>query len=139
MKKVISIFLVLSVMFGLSSCTDKPEGSVENVKITKVSSEIYTDEEIEEAIDVTKNYFKKFFSGCTLTEIEYVGDENLDFYQEFADRSNADEVIVFKSTFDVDDETRDDGLESNFTYENWNWILVRNNGGKWRHVDHGYA
>ena len=20
----------------------------------------------------------------------------------------------------------------------WSWILVRNNGGKWRHVDHGY-
>ena len=138
MKKVISIFLVLSVMFGLSSCTDKPEGNMENVKITKFSSEIYTDEEIGEAIDVTKNYFKRTFSGCTLTEIEYVGDENLDFYQEFAERYNADEVIVFKSTFDVDDETRDDGLESNFTYENWNWILVRNNGGKWRHVDHGY-
>ncbi len=138
MKKVISIFLVLAFMFGLSSCTGNPEGNVENVKVTKVSSEIYTDEEIEEAIDVAIGYFKKHFSDCTLTEIEYAGDEYLELNQEFADRAFADEVIVFKSTFDVDDETRDDGLESNFTYENWNWILVRNNGGKWRHVDHGY-
>lgn len=138
MKKVFSILLVLVFMFGLSSCASNSEGNVENVKITKVSSEIYTDEEIEGAIDVTKNYFKRTFSDCTLTEIEYVGDENLDFYQEFAERHNADEVIVFKSTFDVDDETRDDGLVSDFTYENWNWILVRNNCGKWRHVDHGY-
>lgn len=138
MKKFISIFLVLICMTGLSSCTDKIEGNVENVKVAKVSSEIYTDEEVEAALDVAKDYFKKHFSGCTLTEIEYVGDENLDFYQEFADRANADEVIVFISNFDVDDETRDDGLESNFTYENWNWILVRNNGGKWRHEDHGY-
>ena len=22
--------------------------------------------------------------------------------------------------------------------ENWNWILIRNNGGKWKHIDHGY-
>lgn len=137
MKKFISIFLVLVCSAGLSSCRDMAEGNVDNVKVAKVSSEIYTDEEIEAAIDVAKDYFKKHFSGCTLTEIEYVGDENLDFYQEFGERANADEVIVFVSTFDSGDDA-DGGLESNFTYENWNWILVRSNGGKWQHEDHGY-
>ena len=134
MKKLRLVLLELICIFGLVGCG----GNVSSVEITDYSSEIYTDVEIESAIDVTLDYFKKEFEGCTLTEITYLGDEELSGYQEFADRNDAEDVIVLVSTFDVDDSGGDGSLNPNSTYRNWKWILVRTDGGKWVHVDHGY-
>ncbi len=57
---------------------------------------------------------------------------------DWARQNNADEVIVLISSFDVDASGGDGSLIPNSTYNNWYWILVRDNGGKWRHADHGY-
>ncbi len=135
MKKVIVFVVVLVCMLSLTACG----GNVENVKITDYSSEVYSDAEIESAIDVAIKYFKKNFDGCTLTEITYSGDDALDDAQEWADRNNADDVIVLVSTFEVDASGGDGSLEPNSTYADYEWILVRRNGGKWKHVDHGYG
>lgn len=66
------------------------------------------------------------------------GDKVSEDHQEFTARYNADEVIVLLSTFDVDESGGDGSLNPNSTYTDWNWILVRKNDGKWKHVDHGY-
>ena len=134
MKKVIAFVVVLVCMLSLTACG----GNVENVKITDYSSMVYSDAEIESAIDVAIKYFKKNFDGCTLTEITYSGDDSLDDAQDVADRNNADDVIVLVSTFEVDASGGDGSLEPNSTYTDYEWILVRRNGGKWKHVDHGY-
>ena len=134
MRKFIAILMMVLCVIGLSACS----GNVKNVKITDYSSEIYSNSEIQEAIDVTIDYFKKKFSGCTLTEITYYGDDKLADFQEFVERNNATEVIVLVSTFDVDESGGDGSLNPNDTYKNWKWILVRSEGGKWKHVDHGY-
>ena len=134
MKKLIALVLALICVIGLVACG----GNVKNVKITDYSSEIYSDAEIENAIDVAINYFKKNFEGCTLTEITYLGDDKLDNWQEFAERNNADDVMVLVSSFNVGASGGDGSLNPNSTYTNWKWILVRTNGGKWEHVDHGY-
>ena len=134
MKKLIALVLALVCVIGLVACG----GNVKNVKITDYSSEIYSDAEIENAIDVAINYFKKNFEGCTLTEITYLGDDKLNNWQEFAERNNADDVMVLVSSFNVGASGGDGSLNPNSTYTNWKWILVRTNGGKWEHVDHGY-
>lgn len=134
MKKQLLNILLLLCLFALTACG----GNTKNVAITDYNSEIYSSNEIEDAIDVTINYFKKEFSGCTLTEITYIGDEKNAGYYDFAERNNADDVIVLVSTFDVDSSGGDGSLNPNETYRNWKWILVRNNNGKWEHVDHGY-
>lgn len=134
MKKLIALVLALICVIGLVACG----GNVKNVKITDYSSEIYSDAEIENAIDVAINYFKKNFEGCTLTEITYLGDDKLNNWQEFAERNNADDVMVLVSSFNVGASGGDGSLNPNSTYTNWKWILVRTNGGKWEHVDHGY-
>ena len=134
MKKLIALVLALVCVIGLVACG----GNVKNVKITDYSSEIYSDAEIENAIDVAINYFEKNFEGCTLTEITYLGDDELDNWQEFAERNNADDVMVLVSSFNVGASGGDGSLNPNSTYTNWKWILVRTNGGKWEHVDHGY-
>ena len=134
MKKVLSSVLLSVFVLSLVSCNDNSE----NVKITDFKSEIYSDAEIESAIDILVDYFNIFFEGCTLTEITYLGDDNLDDWQEFAERNSADDVIVLVSSFDVDSSGGDGSLNPNSTYTDWKWILVRTDGGEWRHVDHGY-
>ena len=134
MKKLIALVLALVCVIGLVACG----GNVKNVKITDYSSEIYSDAEIENAINVAINYFEKNFEGCTLTEITYLGDDKLDNWQEFAERNNADDVMVLVSSFNVGASGGDGSLNPNSTYTNWKWVLVRTNDGKWEHVDHGY-
>lgn len=134
MKRLIAVLMVVACTLSMAACS----GNVKNVQILEYSSEVYSNEEIQDAIDVTMDYFKKKFSGCTLTEITYYGDDKLPDYQEFAQRNNADEVIVLVSSFDVGPSGGDGSLNPNDTYRNWKWILVRSEGGKWMHVDHGY-
>ena len=33
----------------------------------------------------------------------------------------------------------DGSLNPNSTYDNWDWIMGEKHGGKWEHIDHGYA
>lgn len=49
------------------------------------------------------------------------------------------EAIVLVSTFDVDASGGDGSLNPDDTYENWEWVLVRDKDGTWRHVTHGYG
>ena len=134
MKKFIALVLALVCAIGLVACG----GNTKNVKILDYSSEIYTDDEIKSAIDVTLDYFKKNFEDCSLIEITYLGDDELDGWQDFAERNNADDVMVLVSSFKVGASGGNGSLNPNDTYRNWKWILVRTNGGKWEHVDHGY-
>ena len=79
-------------------------------------------------------YSQKFWNAPVYTKIPpKAGD-----HQDWADRNNADEVIVLLSSFDVDSSGGDGSLNPNSTYNDWKWILVRTNGGQWQHVDHGY-
>lgn len=134
MKKYIFVILCILLMFGLYSCS----GQVSDEKKPNMVSEIYSEKDIISAIDAIKAEFEKDWSGCTLTEIYYAGDEYSKGFQDWADRNNADEVIVLLSSFDVAASGADGSLNPNSTYSDWNWILVRTNGGQWVHVDHGY-
>lgn len=134
MKKLMASVFALICVLSLVGCG----GNVKNVQITDYTSEIYSDAEISTAIDAAIDYFKKNFEGCTLTEITYLGDDSLPDWQEFADRNNADDVIVLVSAFQVNASGGDGSLNPNSTYTNWKWIFVRTGTGKWKHVDHGY-
>ena len=113
-------------------------GNVRNTKTHEVDSKTYSQADINAAINVIKNEFDRKWRGCTLTEISYSGDVNSSIYQDWADRNDADEVIVLLSSFDVDSSGGDGSLNPDSTYANWMWILVRTADGNWRHVDHGY-
>lgn len=104
----------------------------------KYNSNIYTDDEIESAIKVIKADFKKDWQGCTLKKIAYLGDERLKDYREFADRNNCTDVLVLTSDFYVAPTGAHGSLNADSTYEDYKWILVRNKGEAWKHVDHGY-
>lgn len=133
-KKIAYPILCILLALVLSACG----GKVKEANTHEVSSELYSEEDIRAAIDTIKKEFERGWDGCTLTEIYYAGDESSKAHQDWADRNEADEVIVLLSSFDVDSSGGNGSLNPNSTYENWNWILVRTNGGAWKHVDHGY-
>lgn len=132
MKKKIS--LLLCCLFVLCACG----GNTKNVKTHIVNSKIYTQEDINAAVETIKKEFHKEWNGCTLTEIYYAGDDTSKNYQDWADCNDAKEVIVLLSSFDVDSSGGDGSLNPNSTYDDWIWILVRTTDGQWKHVDHGY-
>ncbi len=135
MKKLMSVIMLVLLILSLWACSG---GKTDGVTVPFVESKIYSQEDISLAISTITKEFKAGWSGCTLTKIYYAGDDVSAEYQDWAERYNADEVIVLLSSFDTDSPAGNSGLNSDFTYKNWNWILVRTSGGDWKHVDHGY-
>ena len=133
MRKTLLLPLCAAMLLTLAAC-----GSVKNVRTEEVASELYSQKDIDSAIGVIKKEFVQNWDGCTLTEISYAGDDVSEKYPEWAERNDADEVIVLTSSFDVAEQGASPSLDPGNTYTRWMWILVRSNGGAWRHVDHGY-
>ena len=133
MRKTLLLPLCAAMLLTLAAC-----GSVKNVRTEEVASELYSQKDIDSAIGVIKKEFVQNWDGCTLTEISYAGDEVSENHREWAERNDADEVIVLTSSFDVAEQGASPSLDPGNTYTRWMWILVRTDGGTWRHVDHGY-
>lgn len=115
-------------------------GDVSQVQTSDAEpSEIYLDAEIEDAYQTVKAYFRRGFSGCTLTRLYYPGDGYAAECEEWAGQYGAEKAIVLLSSFEVDPSGGDGSLEPGATYDNWAWVLVRDSGGSWRHVTHGYG
>lgn len=111
-------------------------GNVENVRISEWEpSELYSDADIEAAMQAVEEYFSREFRGCTLTELSYPGD---DYVTKYGWAGEYDEVIALLSSFDVDASGGDGSFNPNSTYTDWEWTFVRNAGGEWQHKDHGY-
>ena len=140
MKRATLVIITLIITLTFIGCTRKDNGgNTDNVYMPDWKpSEIYSDDDIEAAYQTVKDYFGSKFNGCTLTKIYYPGDTYADEFMEWAKQYNADEAIVILSSFDVDSSGGDGSLNPDSTYDDWKWILIRNNGGAWEHADHGY-
>ena len=109
-------------------------GDASNVRVLERQSSLYSQEEIESAIEVIKRDFENDWNGCTLNTIYYAGDEVC--ADETRDRGV--KTIVLISDFTTGNY--DFGsLNTNYTYTNWSWILIENEHGRWEHIDHGYG
>ena len=132
MKKLISIILLCTLTLSLSSC-----GTLNFVNIEEFSSEVYTERDIADAMEVVLEEFQGK-KDRILLNLSYIGDAKLADYKDWADRNGADDVIVFLTDYYVsffsDTPTQNTASE----YENWKFILVRSNGGEWEIVDSGY-
>ena len=132
MKRITAILLSIILLTAiLTAC-----GNIANVQRTKVDSEFFTQEEIDEAIDVVLDYFKHEFDGCTLKEIKYAGDEQLEEYHQQKDDDFV--YIVLTSTFTTGPNEQG-SAGPNALVEDYTWTLVRHNGGKWEIKSWGWA
>ena len=139
LKSTLILLLCFVLVLLLCACG----GNVKNVQIDSVESELYSEEDINSAIRVIVHEFDHSWAGCTLTNISYAGDEitksESEYYLDTIGIYKADELIILISSFDVDETGGDGSLNPNSTYDGWKWILIRDNGGAWKHVDHGYG
>ena len=132
MKKIFSLFLILSLIFSLTSC-----GTLNFVDIEEFSSEIYTDRDISSAMEVVLELFQGK-TDMVLLRISYIGDNKISDYRDWADRNGADDVIVFLTDYYVSFFSDTPIQNTASEYENWKFILVRSDGGEWEIVDQGY-
>lgn len=128
MKKM--CLTLLSLLMFLALCSCGAGQTAEDPQLESVGSAVYTEEEINDAAEVVRQFFRETFSGCTMTTLRYPGDQG-DAFQQWAEQYNADQAIVLISDFDVDASGGDGSLNPNSTYEDWQWILVRDEDGPW--------
>lgn len=133
-KTIFAVFMLLAL------CMTGCGGNVKNVNRVVGASAFYTEEEIGRAMDIAISYFKKNFTGCTMTEIRY--DEAIIAREMEADAAQygAEEAIVLLSDYETNEKGGDgSSMNPNRTYSNWKWILVRSGGGDWELKTWGYG
>jgi len=133
MKKLATLLLAAVLVLSLAGC-----GRLfTTFAIVGEKSSFHTEADINEAMDVALAYFLKEFDGCTLIEMGYAGDDTLAEQKEWARQYDADECILLICSFETDGTVGP--LNPNSTYENYEWILTRNYGGKWEVKTNGYG
>lgn len=118
MKKITVLVVLLALMLSLSGCGN-------SVSIGGFSSKYFNSDAYDAAVQELMTHFDSL-GGCTPKKIGYAGDKTVK--EEAEARGLAPErIIVLTSTFETDGTSREDGLESNKTYEDYQWILTREN------------
>ena len=130
MRKLTTLLLTALLVLSLTGCSQ----TFVNIG---AKSEIYTEEDINEAFDVALKDFRKNFDGCTLIEMGYAGDDTRSEQKEWAAQYKADECIILVCSFETDG--RAGPLNPNSVYENYEFILTRTGGGDWVVQTSGYC
>ena len=124
MKKVVLvILLILSVL--LSGCTEKTNANRVIETLT-----VYSEDEVNVAMDAIEKYFRKNFRGCELKTIMYdeeTAEYATEYYSSMYDISQ-DEIMCLRIDFLLEDGSED------FR----ECILIRNQYDKWKVKECGY-
>ena len=100
-------------------------GYVSSTSRRAIETTLFEVQEIESAMEVVENTFKKDYSGCQLIDLWYDETFSSTYAPEWAKQYEADEAIILLSTFHTADTWVSEGLEPDKTYPQWQWILVR--------------
>lgn len=128
--------VVLILLSLLAGCT---KGDVKNVEFVIGESARYAEAEIRDAMEVAMAHFQAEFEGCTLLTMEYSEEKSERSSPGWAETYSAGEGIVLLSSFQVDDKGGDGSFNPGDTYHNWQWVLVRSDGGDWELKTWGYG
>ena len=131
MKRIAAFIVLLVVLLGLAGCGDA-------VSVGGFSSKYMNSDDYEAAVQEMMTYFNSF-EGCTLKKVGYAGDAVVKAEAD-ARGLAPEEVIVLTSTFETDGENHNNGLNPNYTYEDYTWTLTRDtSAGLWEVTDHSYG
>ncbi len=140
MKKLAKTLFLLFVVSLLVACS---KNDTDKIEVEIKDSDKFSQEEIESAANTVKDNFS--FPGAKLLKVRYdekESDKNVDLYMKNGKGSikniNPDDAIVIFTDFEVD-KSEDNPVLSPGKYENYSWILIRDNGSKdWTIDDQGY-
>ena len=143
MKKFIVVVFTLIFLIVFSACTKS--GTTNNVEIDYGESQIFDEDEINTAMDAVINEFRSF-NGCDLKKLYYDEEKfnkTISGYMKNGKGAyngvEEENVIILFSDFYVSPNGGDVSFNKDFTYTNWNWILIRSSkSDKWEVVDWGY-
>lgn len=136
MRRILCAFVLCVMAAALFGCGG---GNASEVQVITGESELFTEREIEQAMETAMDYFRREFDGCTMTKIEYNEEKVLAAGEAWARTYDDAEGIVLLSSFDVDASGGDGSLNPNSTYSNWQWVLTRSKGGEWVLRTWGYG
>ncbi len=135
MNKDIFVLWILSISLSLCACGGKTNGVVINYG----ESEIYSDDEINLAVEVVKAQFEEF-EGCELHTLSYAGDSACKAYLAYCcdldENKDFVECIVFNSSFHSP-KNGGGAWEADYEYT-WSWYLAREKNGSWTLLTFGY-
>ena len=129
MKKFLVIFISVIMVLGFSGC-----GITFAARKVSDRSEIYSKEDIEEAMDVVFDEFSDF-EGAVLLKLEYDEDFSNRQMKLNTEQYDSDEAIVLRSKFFTMVKTEG----KKWDVMKWDWILVRNEGENWEFKSCGYG
>lgn len=118
----------------------KKENNKENVKILIGDSQIFSKEEINDAVNVV---LENFNFPASLNEILYDEERSLSDIKWYVDNYNTDEIIVLFSNFTTYSSTNivffmSGLLVQNDKYTDYSWILVCSNDESRKLITQGY-
>ena len=142
MKRTIAAVLCAAMLLLLAGCG---KGNTSNVKIDYGTSSVYSQKEMDAAIDVIKKQFRSF-ADCELLSLSYMSDEecngadNVKWMNELRTEDQKEaftQCIAFHSSFR---SPKDGGgaWEADQEYT-WSWWLARSEGGQWKLMTWGYC
>jgi len=138
MKRKWGILGVIAVLLGIAvALRTNSGGDVRSVERLGRESTLYSNEEIDQSMDIAIKSFSQGFEGCKLLNIAYDEAETLAEIERQRDRHGELKLIVLVSSFYAG-EKAEGGFEPDMTYTGWKWIL-RDDGNGWEMLTWGYA
>lgn len=142
MNRTIEIVFCCMLILSLVGCKNS---ATKNAKIDYGTSAIYTEEDMNTAIDEIKETFK-LFEGCELYSLSYSSDdvctdeENIAWMNELEsandDKQFFTQCIMFNGSF-RSPKKGGGAWQPNEEYT-WSWWLARSEGGEWKLMTYGY-
>jgi len=144
-KRFVFIAVTVIVIGLIFSSCGPTEGKVGNAEISIQSTDKFSTAEINDAMNCVMDKFAEF-SGCDLKKLQYDearSDKIIESYMKTGKGSingvSKENVIVLISEFYAGSTGLDNGFNPNFTYEDWLWILTRDNKiDEWKVYGWGY-
>lgn len=131
--KLAVLCVILLGVFSLTGC----RGDVGETAYQIGESSLYSEQEIQAAMDAAVREFRMEYQDCKLLDIRYDEEKTLSESAYRQEKGSRDRVMVLLSDFEVGDHA-DAGFNPNDTYKNWKWIMA-NSGSGWQVLDCGYG
>jgi hypothetical protein len=143
MKNRIIGLLTIALFLALTGCSEV--GRTDLAEIDYGNSVTFSHAEIETAVGAVLVKFKDF-QGCNLLRLWYDEDRSNTSVQSYlasgggsVNGVEAENIIILYSDFYVDSSGGDGSFNPDYTYHDWNWILIRaDRASDWVVDDWGY-